>query len=127
MFHIFVVTLRSNYYPMDIKNTSYKQKANRNPLDFLRRWSRKQKNERFLRKWAKLRDGDTQGKYYVKRYYELNFAFYDLYWYIKSSATHQRVYTHYLRSSEEKLLAIVADVESTQLPILFENLSKGEI
>ncbi len=127
MFRIFVLSLPSNYFPMDIKNTSYKQKTNRNPLDFLRRWSRKQKNERFLKKWAKCRDGDTQGKYYVKRYYELNFACYDLYWYIKSSATHQRVYTHYLRSSEETLLTTVAEVESTQLPLLFENLSTGEV
>ncbi len=112
---------------MDIKNTSYKQKANRNPLDFLRRWNRKQKNERFLKKWATRRDGDAEGKYYVKRYYELNFAFYDLYWYIKSSATHQRVYTHYLRASEETLLTTVAEVESTQLSPIFENLYKEEV
>ncbi len=112
---------------MDIRNTSYKQKSNNNPLGFLRRWRRRLSNERFLKHWATRRDGDAEGKYYVKRYYELNFEFYDLYWYIKTTATRQRVYTHYLRISEETIRDTIEEVETTQLPLIFDSISKEEV
>ncbi len=99
--------------------------ANRKPFEFVTNWLRRQKNESYLRKWANRRDGDPSGKYYIKRHYELNFAFYDLYWYIKSTATRQRVYTHYLRAPEEKLIATIKDVEDNQLPALLEQIDKG--
>ncbi len=93
-----------------------------NPLAIVRRWAQRQKNERFLRRWAARRDGDTTGVLYVKRHYELNFAFYDVYWYVKSAATRQRVYTHYVRISEEQLISKINAVEASTLPQIISDL-----
>ncbi len=95
------------------------------PFEFIERWLRRQRNEHFLKKWTTRRDGDPTGKYYVKRHYEFSFAFYDLYWYIKSTESRQRVYTHYIRIGEDSLISKIKDVEQTQLPSLFDNITMG--
>ncbi len=95
------------------------------PWGVVAKWVQRQKNEHFLRRWAQSRGGDTKGKYYIKRHYELNFAFYDLYWYIKSIATRQRVYTHYVRVGEDAIIDKVKEVEQVDLPQIIDKLHNG--
>ncbi len=98
---------------------------NDNPANILKLWLLHQRNKHFLKKWAARRDGDTTGKHYIKRHYDLNFSFYDLYWYVKTTEGRRRVYTHYMRIHEDKLLQSVREVEEHELPAILAQINGG--
>lgn len=73
------------------------------------------RNERFLENWAARTDGDSKGRFYVKRRFEAGPAFYDLYWEIKRAADHKQMDAIYMRVGDIRLAAVVRRIEATAL------------
>ncbi len=103
-----------------------KHKKHNLMLENIKRAFRNLRNERFLKRWTARMDGDAAGKYYVKRRFDANFSFYDLYWEVKRKSDHQRMETIYIRADEARLTAVVKETEETRLPQLFRSLAAGK-
>ncbi len=82
-------------------------------------------NKRKLRKWARRDDGDPEGKYRVKRRFDEDELYYDLYWTILRKSDNHHVDSLYRRSSKTAVIDVMKAAEEKDLPSIIENLLMG--
>lgn len=84
------------------------------------------RNRLFLEHWTTRTDGDATGEFYVKRKFEPNLSYYDLYWSVKRLADHQRLQTIYVRAEELRVEDVVRDVETKELAEVIKELKRAQ-
>lgn len=76
---------------------------------------RVRRNKLYLERWTARLDGDAEREFYVKRRFEPNLSYYDLYWNIKRAADHKHLQTVYVRAEELRVAEVIRDVEGKEL------------
>lgn len=105
-----------------MKNTNIGEKM----LDNLKHVFLSAKNERYLKRWTSRTDGDREGRYYVKRQFDANLSYFDLYWYVKRKSDHKRMETLYLRADETRVIGVIKETEEGELIQLFRAVASRE-
>ncbi|MCD8282265.1 MAG: hypothetical protein LUC22_03315 [Prevotella sp.] len=78
---------------------------------------------RFIKKWTARTDGDDAGLYYVKRRFDTNFTYFDLYWEVKLKENHKHIDTLYKRAEKPRVVSVIKETEEAELKLLFANLT----
>ncbi len=90
-------------------------------FDKLKKAYRAQRNKRYLERWA-ASSNSGERDFYVKRQFEMNLSYCDLYWNVKRVSDHKRVETIYMRADEMHVADVVRSVETNELPRAIERL-----
>ncbi len=84
-------------------------------------------NKSFLNAWKRRTDDGDKGLFYIKRKAEETELYYDVYWFVKPSATSRYVDSIYCRCDKTMLCDTIHRVEEKELPELLARLSSTDI
>ncbi len=84
-------------------------------------------NKSFLNTWKRRTDDGAEGMFYIKRNVEETELYYDVYWFVKRSASSHYIDSIYHRCDKTMLRDMIRRVEEKELPELLVHLCTTDI